>query len=126
MMNKKEVLQIVNKYYAYHRTNNKSIKSFKLVNDVVVVGGKKVKAYGVYFNFDKDSYNNKGKYVYSCALNIKNPFITSDQIYTALITKEKKQELYKNRFDSVVLIINNKIIEIVCFTNAQIVISDIE
>jgi hypothetical protein len=124
-MTKKEVLETVGKYYAYHRTNNKSITSFKLINDVEVVGGKKVKGYGVYFNFDKNLYQNKGKYLFSCALTIKNPFITDDQIYTALITKEKKEQLYKKGFDSVVLFRSNKIIEVICFTNAQIVISEV-
>lgn len=124
-MTKKEVLEVIGMYYAYHRTNNKSIKSFKLINDVEVMCGKKVKGYGVYFNFDKNLYQNKGKYIFSCALTAKNPFIMDDQIYTALITKEKKKQLYKKGFDSVVLVRNNKIIEVICFTNAQIVISDV-
>ena len=124
-MTKKEVLEIIANYYAYHRTNNKSITSFNLINDVEVVGGKKVKGYGVYFNFDKNLYEHKGKYLFSCALTVKNPFITDNQIYTALITKEKKKQLYKKGYDSVVLVRNNKIIEVVCFTNAQIIISEV-
>jgi hypothetical protein len=124
-MTKKEVLETVGRYYAYHRTNNKSIISFKLINDVEVVGGKKIIGYGVYFNFDKLLYQHKGKYLLSCALSIKNPFITDDQVYTALITKEKKSQLYKKGFDSVVLVMNNKIIEVICFTNAQIEIVEV-
>lgn len=125
-MTKKDVIEYVSKYYAYHRTNNKSITKFKLLNDVEVVGGKKVKGYGVYFNFEKDLYKHKGKYLFSCALSIKNPFITQDQIYSAIITHEKKSDLYKKGFDSVVLVRNEKIVEVVCFKNSQIQIEGID
>ena len=125
-MTKKEVLQHIDKYYAYHRTNTKSITKFKLLNEVEVVGGKKVIGYGVYFNFEKDLYKHKGKYLFSCALSIKNQFVTQDQIYTAIITHEKITELYQKGFDSVVLVRNEKIAEVVVFKNSQIQIESVE
>lgn len=59
------------------------------------------------------------------ALDIKNPYITEDQIYSAIITKDKKDELTKNGFDSVVLFSKGKIIELIAFKKSQIKISDI-
>ncbi len=90
----------------------------------MIDGSKKV-AYGVYFSFDKNSYKHVGKYLYVCALTIKNPYITENQFYSTIITKDKKTELYKNKFDSVVLVRENKIVEIVCFLNSQIKIHEI-
>lgn len=124
-MTKKEVIGIVNKYYAYHTTNNKSISKFKLSNKVKTLAGTYVVAYGVYFNYDKKLYAKKGKYIYVCALNIKNPFITNNQIYSSLITKEEKSKLYSLGYDSVVLVMDKNIVEVVCFTNSQIEIHDI-
>ena len=140
-MTKKEVLEHISKYYAYHRTNINTIKLFRVINNVEVTGWDKnwkyvkcknfegqchyKKGYGVYFNFNTNTYLFKGKYVYSCILKIKNPYITTDQIYSALITRDKKRELYKKGFDSVVLVRDNEIAEVVCFTNAQIVISEV-
>lgn len=52
-MKKKEVLELTNNFYVYHRSNSK-VDSFKLINEIDTIGGSKIKAYGVYFNFDKD------------------------------------------------------------------------
>lgn len=123
---KEDILSVVNKYYAYHRSNSDSITTFNTLNDVEVVGNKTVKGYGVYFNFDKHIYDNKGKYLYYCALSIINPYITNDQLYSAIITPEKKAELDKNGFDSVVLVRKDEIVEIVVFDNSKISIEKIE
>lgn len=123
-MKKKDILELTNNFYVYHRSNSK-VDNFKLINEINTVGGSKIKAYGVYFNFDKNLYKNKGKFLHSVALDIKNPYITEDQIYSAIITKDKKDELTKNGFDSVVLVSKGKIIELIAFKKSQIKISDI-
>jgi hypothetical protein len=125
MMSKKEIIDYVNKYYFYHRSNDKNITKFILINYIETVSGQKIKAFGVYFNLEKDLYKHKGKYLYSAALSIKNPFITTDQIYSAIITEDKKKKLIASKFDSVVLIRNDKIAEIVVFNNSQISIESI-
>lgn len=124
-MTKAQVLGVVNKYYAYHRSNDDSITKFKLVNNVETLGGHNT-GYGVYFNFDKKAYEFKGKYLYVCALTIKNPFITESQLYSALITKDRKDDLRSQGYDSVALVRNNTIVEVICFSNSQIEIIEIE
>lgn len=124
-MNKKQVLEYINKYFLYHRSNSKNIKNFNLSNEIKLINGKTIKSYGVYFNFDKYLYKNKGEYIYNCIVNIKNPFITNDQFFSAIIDLDKKKDLYKKGYDSVVLVSKNEIREVVCFTNSQIKIESI-
>lgn len=123
-MTKKQVLDTVNKYYAYHRSSIRHNGKFKLINKVATLSGHAATAYGAYFNYDKKLYAHRGRYLYTCAITIKNPYITTDQIYSALITRQKKSELYKKGYDSVVLVMFGEIIEVVCFTNKQIELHD--
>lgn len=119
-MTQEEVLVLCNKYYFYHRSNVPYIKKFKVISKVKVVGNKTVTGYGAYFNLNKNTYSHKGEYLYSAALTVNNPYVTFDQVYSAIITKEKKDWLYKNGFDSVALIRNNELVEVVVFKNSQI------
>jgi len=124
-MTKKEVLNIVNNFYAYHISKRNDIKKFQVVNNVTLLDNSVRKACGVYFTFKKADYKWKGDYIYVCSLTIKNPYITKDQFFSSWISKEKKTALYENGYDSVVLVRNNEIVEVVCFTNAQIKIEKI-
>jgi hypothetical protein len=123
-MKKKDVLDIVNKYYAYH-VSNKRFRKFSITNKIKTLSTLEITAYGCYLNFDKSLYAYKGRYLYICVLTIKNPYITTDQFYSAIITKEKKKELDAKGYDSVVLVRGNNIVEVVCFKNSQIEIHEI-
>lgn len=124
-MTKKQVIDFVNTYYGYHIGKTKVSKKFKLISSIQTPAGW-VTGYGVYFNFDKTTYKHKGGYLHAAALHIKNPFITSDQLYSALISYQAKRDLYKKGYDSVVLVKKDKIVEIVVFTNAQISVEQID
>ena len=105
---------------AYHVSNTEGIKEFNTEGEIEVVGGKKVRNYGVYFSPTRGDNKHKGEVEYEAEIDMQNPFITEDQIYSAIITKEKLDDLKSKGYDGVILMRKGKPIEYVVFDNKQI------
>lgn len=103
----------------YHTTNVKNIKEFKTSGEIETLGGR-VKNEGAYFTPKKGEYANKGGEEYAVQISIKNPYITTDQIESAIISPKKKAELVSKGHDGVILMRNGKAAEYIVFDKSQI------
>jgi len=103
----------------YHTTKAKNISEFKTSGEIETLGGK-VKNEGAYFTPIKGEYANKGGYEYAVQISIKNPYITTDQIESAIISPEKRADLISKGHDGVILMRNGKPAEYVVFDKSQI------
>jgi hypothetical protein len=103
----------------YHTTTAENIKEFRTSGEIETLGGK-VKNEGAYFTPNKGEYTNKGGKEYAVQISIKNPYITTDQTESAIISPEKKAELVSKGHDGVILMRNGKPAEYIVFDKSQI------
>ncbi len=103
----------------YHSSNEQNIENFKTKGEIETAAGK-VENYGIYFTPNKGEYNHKGSKEYEVKISIKKPYITKDQLFSAVITKEKYDKLISDGYDGVILERNGKPDEYIVFDNSQI------
>jgi hypothetical protein len=103
----------------YHTTTAENIQEFRTSGEIETLGGK-VKNEGAYFTPNKGEYANKGGNEYAVQISIKNPYITTDQKESAIISPEKKAELVSKGHDGVILMRNGKPAEYIVFDKSQI------
>jgi hypothetical protein len=103
----------------YHTTTAENIQEFRTSGEIETLGGK-VKNEGAYFTPNKGEYANKGGKEYAVQISIKNPYITTDQIESAIISPKKKAELVSKGHDGVILMRNGKPAEYIVFDKSQI------
>jgi len=103
----------------YHTTTAKNIQEFRTSGEIETLGGK-VKNEGAYFTPNKGEYAHKGGKEYAVQISIKNPYITTDQIESAIISPEKKSELVSKGHDGVILMRNGNPAEYIVFDKFQI------
>jgi len=103
----------------YHTTNAENIGEFKTSGEIETLAGK-VKNEGAYFTPNKGEYAHKGGNEHEVQISIKNPYITTDQIESAIISPEKKADLISKGHDGVILMRNGKPAEYIVFDKSQI------
>lgn len=102
----------------YHRTD-KEFTEFATEGKIKTLAGD-VENVGAYFTPNKKEYSHKGKIQYEVFLNIKNPYITTDQLEVAVIKPKEWKTLQEKGYDGVILLRNNKPDEYVAFSPTQI------
>ncbi len=103
----------------YHTSKVGNISEFKTSGEIETLAGK-VKNEGAYFTPTKGEYAHKGGKEYAVQISIKNPYITTDQIESAIISPEKKAELVSKGHDGVILMRDGKPAEYIVFDKSQI------
>jgi hypothetical protein len=110
----------------YHTSSNE-INVFRVDSKINTLSGKTINTKGAYFTANPKMYQYKGDNIIKCFLNIKNPTITTDQLFSGLINEDKYRMIIERGSDGVVLnlpFINEKNTEIVVFQPNQIKLAD--
>ena len=110
----------------YHTSSNE-INVFRVDSKINTLSGKTIRTKGAYFTANPQMYQYKGGNIIKCFLDIKNPTITTDQLFSGLINEDKYRMIIERGSDGVVLnlpFINEKNTEIVVFQPNQIKLAD--